>query len=73
MATTERYYELTPAGGDYSEIIYFNDDMEKVDSSIATKCVIRECSSDGKILMETWGSVKKIGVSPEVHFKAVLN
>ena len=63
MATTERSYEPTPAGGDYSEIIYFNDDMEEVDSSIATKCVIRECSSDGTILMETWGSVDKMGAS----------
>ena len=55
MATIERVDEKTPSGGDYSELVYLNDDMEPVDESVATKCVIRECMSDGTLVNETFG------------------
>lgn len=47
MSSYERVNEPTPAGGDYSEINYLNDDNDVVDSSEAKKCVIRECKADG--------------------------
>lgn len=55
MASTERVNEPTPAGGDYSEIVYFDDYGNVVDSSSATRCVIRECRKDGAVVAETWG------------------
>lgn len=55
MATSERVDEKTPSGGDYSELIFLNDDMEQVDESVATRCVIRECMSDGTLVNETFG------------------
>ena len=57
MATSERVDEKTPSGGDYSELIYLNDDMEQVDESVATRCVIRECMSDGTLVNETFGAL----------------
>lgn len=55
MAKFERIDEPTPNGGAYSEIYYFDDKGEAVDESVASKCVIRECSKDGTLLCETWG------------------
>ena len=55
MATHERHDGPTPSGGDYSEIYYFDDNNEAVDSSIATWCVIRECKNDGTLLNEIFG------------------
>ena len=46
----------TPNGGDYSEIIYFDDNGNIVDEEKATRCVIRECKSDGTLLRETFGT-----------------
>ena len=57
MATSERVDEKAPSGGDYSELIYLNDDMEQVDESVATRCVIRECMSDGTLVNETFGAL----------------
>ena len=53
----ERINEPTPSGGDYSEIYYFNDEMEPTDEAIATRCVIREFRRDGELLNEIWGTV----------------
>ena len=47
--------EKTPNGGDYSEIVFFDDSNNIVDESYATKCVIRECKEDGTLICETWG------------------
>ena len=44
-----------PNGGDYSEIFYFDDSGNIVDESVATKCAIRECKTDGTLLNETFG------------------
>lgn len=52
MSSYERVNEPTPAGGDYSEIYYLNDDNDVVDSSEAKKCVIRKCKADGTLIME---------------------
>lgn len=52
---TIRTNEKTPNGGDYSEIIFFDNQGNIVDESIATKCVIRECKDDGTLINETWG------------------
>lgn len=51
----KRVYGRTPAGGDYSEIYYMDDQHNIVDSSEATRCVIRECKNDGELIRETWG------------------
>ena len=50
-------YGPTPSGGDYSEIVFFNDDGDVVEEKDATCCVIRECKDDGSIVNETWGVV----------------
>ena len=42
----ERIYGATPNGGDYSEACYLDNDM----------VVIRECTADGELICETWGS-----------------
>lgn len=56
MAKIERVYEATPNGGAYSEIHYFDNDGNYVDGSVATRCVIRECTKDGELIQETWGT-----------------
>jgi len=65
MATHIRVDEVTPCGGAYSELWYMDDNWEVCDEQFATKCVIRECTSDGKLLLETWGRVKTDRVKPE--------
>lgn len=45
----------TPAGGDYSEIYYFDSEGNKTDEKNASKCIIRECKFDGTLLKETYG------------------
>ena len=52
-----RIYEPTPNGGDYSEIIFFNDNGDVVEEKDATRCVIRDCKNDGSLVAETWGVV----------------
>lgn len=52
---TKRIDEPTPSGGDYSEILYLDADMNPVDDSVAEKCVIRECKADGTVINETCG------------------
>lgn len=47
----------TPHGGDYSEIYYFDTDGNVVDETEAVRCVIRECTKQGKLIAETWGNV----------------
>ena len=56
MATHELVKGKTPNGGDYSEIYYFDKSGNSVDSSEATRCVIRECKNDGTLLNEIWGN-----------------
>ena len=48
----------TPNGGDYSEIYYFDSDGNNVDETEAVRCVIRECTIDGELIEETWGTVE---------------
>jgi hypothetical protein len=57
MATYTRIDEITPNGGDYSEIYYLNDNGEPADEKEATNCIIRECRSDGSLINETFGEV----------------
>ena len=52
----EKIIETTPNGGDYSEIFYFDDNGNPVDSKEATKCIIRECKNDGTIVNEIFGT-----------------
>lgn len=47
--------KMTPSGGDYSEIYYMDDNGKIVDDSVATKCIIRECKSDGTLVKESIG------------------
>ena len=58
MASTIRQDGETPNGGDYAEIIFFDDDGNVVDEKNATRCVIRECKADGTLICETWGVVQ---------------
>ncbi len=44
----------TPAGGDYSEIYYLDDEGNTVDESLAVKGIIRECKKDGSLIQETF-------------------
>lgn len=59
MAKSERINGATPNGGDYSEIRYFNDQMEPVDESEAKFCGIFEYKNDGTLVQRTYGTVKK--------------
>lgn len=56
---SKRVNEKTPNGGDYSEIFYFDKDGNSVDQKNAVKCLIRECSKDGKLIKETWGTCRR--------------
>lgn len=53
MAFT-RINEITPNGGEYSEIHYLDSENNEVEEKFATNCVIRECTSDGTVIRETW-------------------
>lgn len=55
VPTVQRIDEPTPNGGDYSEIIYMNDNWDVVDEDVATQCVICECAADGSLICETFG------------------
>lgn len=57
MATAQRIDEKTPSGGDYSEIVYLNDAGDIVDETLATNCIIRECTADGLLICETFGLI----------------
>ena len=52
-----RIYEPTPNGGDYSEMLYLDDNHNIVSKEKATKCVIRECKNDGTLVHETFGTL----------------
>ena len=49
-----RVDEPTPAGGDYSEMIYLDDRGNNVDEKFASRGIIRECKNDGTIIQETF-------------------
>ena len=49
----------TPAGGDYSEIYYFDLNFNIVDEENASKCIILEFKSDGTLDKETFGICNK--------------
>lgn len=57
VPTAQRVDEPTPNGGDYSEIIYMDDNFDLADEDVATKCVILECMADGSIICETFGTL----------------
>lgn len=57
MPTVQRIDETTPSGGDYSEIVCMNDNGDVTDEAVATKCVIRECTADGSLVYETFGTL----------------
>ena len=60
MAIYERHDGKTPSGGDYSEIFYLDDAHNLVEPEIATQCIIRECKSDGTLIMETYGRMDQM-------------
>lgn len=51
----ERIDEKTPAGGDYSEIYYLDNNGNPAEPQKATTCIIRECLKDGTLLNEIYG------------------
>lgn len=52
-------YGKTPNGGDYSKIVYMNDDDEVVDESVATQCRILEYKKNGKLVQETFAFLSR--------------
>ena len=52
-----KIYEPTPNGGDYSEMIFLDDNNNIVPEEKATHCVIRECKKDGTLVAETFGTL----------------
>lgn len=57
MANHKRINGKTPSGGAYSEIYYFDAEGKPADETKAIRCVIRECTENGELLNETWGTV----------------
>ena len=55
---SEKVIGKTPNGGDYSEIFYFDDNGNPIDSDKATRCIIRECKNDGSVIKEIYGICK---------------
>lgn len=50
----------TPNGGDYSELLYFDEKGKVLETEKgATKGVIRECKADGTLISETWLTPKQ--------------
>lgn len=49
----ERVWGKTPAGGDYAEFFYIDADGNLTDGKNAVKCMIHECTKDGKLIQET--------------------
>lgn len=54
--THEKVVGKTPAGGDYSEIYYFDAAGNPAEADAAVRCVIRECKADGTLIAETFGT-----------------
>lgn len=59
IMTYKRVEEKTPSGGDYSEIHYLDKFGNPTDEENAVRCIVRECRSDGKLVSETFGLLKK--------------
>lgn len=59
MAKRKRVSGKTPNGGDYSEIVFYDDKMKPVDEKDATRCVISEYKKDGTLIESTYGTVGK--------------
>lgn len=57
--TYKKIMGKTPAGGDYSEIYYYDSDGSPIDEEKASKCIIRECKADGTLLNEIFGACNK--------------
>jgi hypothetical protein len=57
VASYQKVKGKTPNGGAYSEIYFFDEDGNIVDETKAVRCVIRECSEQGELITETWGTV----------------
>lgn len=49
----------TPLGGDYSVIIYFDDDMREVEEEVATNAVIFEYNKDDSLVGRTTYMIKR--------------
>lgn len=47
------------SGVDYIEYYYFDDNDNPMEASKATKCLIRECATDGTVMRELWGKPYK--------------
>ena len=50
----KRVDKPTPAGGDYSELIFLDDKDNNVDEKFASRGIIRECKADGTVIQETF-------------------
>lgn len=54
MGYAERANIKTPAGGDYSDAHFFDDEWHYTEKEKARHVIIREYSTDGKLLKETF-------------------
>lgn len=59
MKTKERIDEKTPNGGDYSEIYYLDENKKSCNKESATRVYIRECTAEGALVQETYGTIKR--------------
>jgi hypothetical protein len=57
MITKETKKHKTPNGGQYSEVYYFNNEMEPVDKSKATVIMVRELDKDKNLIFETQATI----------------
>lgn len=55
MATYKKINGMTPNGGAYSEIHFFDANGNLVDETVAVRFVVRECAENGDLICETWG------------------
>ena len=59
MAKKERINGKTPSGGDYSELVYLDENFKNVDEKDAKFCVIYEYLNDGTVVGTTYGTIEK--------------
>jgi hypothetical protein len=52
--TSEKHIGVTPSGGDYTEIFYFDEKGNAAEKSVAKRAIVRECKSDGTLVNETF-------------------
>jgi len=58
--TSERRDGPTPRGGDYSEILYFDDDGNSVDKELASRAIVKEYEKNGTVINEIFAIIRGV-------------